>query len=206
MIALTLLGSGWPCIAAESALDLREQLVAMGTADQAVRAKLGPILASGRLQTEEMKAVAQEVADVDAKNLANLRKIIERHGWPDANVVGIDASNSAFLVLQHSSLEDQKELLPVFREAALTGKARRADLAMLEDRILVRDGKKQIYGTQITAGPDGVPRVNSVNDPQSLDERRKAVGLPSMDEYLDRLEAQIGQSIDRSALAVQAEQ
>jgi hypothetical protein len=69
--------------------------------------------------------------------------------------------------------------------------------------ILTGEGKKQRYGTQITTGPDGKARVNPVEDPQTLNERRKAVGLPTMDEYLQHMEMQIGVTIDRSALAVQ---
>jgi hypothetical protein len=177
----------------------------MGAADQAVRAKAAPLLAAGKLQSDEMKTVAQEMSAVDAYNLVELRKIIERYGWPDSHIVGVDASNAAFLILQHSPQEAQKELLPVFRKAALAGKARGSDLAMLEDRILTHDGKKQRYGTQIFAGPDGVPRVAPVEDPQNLDERRKAVGLPTMKQYLDRAEQDFGRPVDRSALADQAE-
>lgn len=206
LVASSLLGSSFQCVSAEGSADLSEQLVAMGTADQAIRAKIGPILASGKLQTDEMNAGAREIEAVDARNLADLRKIIERHGWPDVKIVGVDASNSAFLILQHGPLEDQKQLLPLFREAALAGKARRADLAMLEDRILVREGKRQRYGTQITAGPDGKPRVDPIEDPQNLNGRRTAVGLPSMDEYLDHMEAQMGRAIDRSALTVESEE
>ena len=71
---------------------------------------------------------------------------------------------------------------------------------MLEDRILTRGGMKQRYGTQVTAGADGVPRVDPIEDPANVDERRASVGLPPMQDYLKLLEAQIGAPIDRSAL------
>lgn len=202
---LIIFGNGLQSVAAENSADIRSKLEAMGVADQAVRAKAAPLLAAGKLQSAEMKTVAQEMSAVDGHNLVELRKIIERYGWPDSHIVGVDASNAAFLILQHSPQEAQKALLPVFREAALAAKARGSDLAMLEDRILTHDGKKQRYGTQIFAGPDGMPRVSPVEDPQNLDERRKTVGLPTMKQYLDRAEQDFGRPIDRSALAVQAE-
>src|SRR5688572_8087235 len=204
LLALALVGTHPRCLAQTSS-ELRDKLVEMGTADQAIREKLGPLLASGNFESDEFKAMAREVASVDARNLAKLREIIDRYGWPDVDVVGSDASNSAFLVVQHSPIEVQKELLLTFREAALAGKARRDHLAMLEDRILTGDGKKQRYGTQVTAGPDGKPRVNPVEDPKNLNERRKAIGLPPIDEYLEHMEAQIGRTIDRSALADQSD-
>lgn len=190
--------------AAQSPAELGAELVEMGAADQAVREKLGPFLASGNFQSDAFKALAQEMASIDAGNLKKLSQIVARSGWPDMAVVGSDASNSAFLILQHSPHETQQELLPIFREAVRAGKARRDHLAMLEDRILAKAGKKQLYGTQITAGPDGNPRVNPIEDPENLNVRRAAVGLPPMDEYLDRMEAQIGRKIDRSTLTTGA--
>jgi hypothetical protein len=203
-IVAAFIGANPQCLA-QSPSDLKDQLVEMGTADQAVREKLSPLIASGNFESDEFKAVVREMASVDSGNLTKLREIIAHYGWPDVDVVGSEASNFAFLVLQHGPLEVQKELLPTFREAALSKKARRDHLAMLEDRILIGDGKKQRYGTQITAGPDGRPRVSPVEDPEDLHERRKSVGLPSMDDYLEQMEARIGRTIDKSALDVQSE-
>jgi hypothetical protein len=111
--------------------------------------------------------------------------------------VGADASNAAFLILQHAPLARQKALLPLFRRAVSAGNARAADLALLEDRILVGEGKKQLYGSQVTAGPEGVPRLHPIEDPDNVDSRRSAVGLPPLKEYLEHLERQIGKPIER---------
>jgi hypothetical protein len=185
---------------AEVNADLRDKLVEMGIEDQSIRAKLQPLSTSGNFRSDEFKTAVQEMAVIDASNLAELERIIERFGWPGMDLVGADASNAAFLILQHSPLAAKKKLLPVFQEAVSAGKARSADLAMLEDRILVGDGKKQLYGTQITSGSDGAPRVAPIEDPGNLDARREAVGLPTIDEYLDRAEAEMGRTIDRTAL------
>lgn len=102
-----------PAAAADNSAQLKEELVAMGAADQAAQEKMTPFLASCNYGSDAFKAVAQEMAAVDAENLKKLRDIVARSGWPDANSVGSDAGNSAFLVLQHGQLEVQKELLPV---------------------------------------------------------------------------------------------
>jgi len=206
--ALQLVLSAWAiCIcgtagsaAPHSPPELSAQLEEMGTADQAVRSKLGPCLKSGHLQTKECRNVTEEMAVVDARNLSKLETIVELYGWPDMRVVGVHASNSAFLILQHSPLSAQQRLLPTFRQAVSSGKGRVQDLAMLEDRVRLGEGKKQLYGTQITAGPDGKPRISPIEDPHNLDVRRKAVGLPPMSIYIERAEADIGQAIDKSAL------
>lgn len=77
------------------------------------------------------------------------------------------------------------------------GRARPADLALLEDRILVGEGRKQRYGSQVTAGPDGIPRLAPIDDPENVDSRRKALGLPPLEEYLKDLELRIGKTIER---------
>jgi hypothetical protein len=137
---------------------------------------------------------------VDSGNFAELEKIIGQVGWPGADLVGVEASNAAFLVLQHAPVAQQRRLFPAFEQAVSQGKARAADLALLEDRMLLAEGKKQLYGSQITAGPDGTPRVAPVEDPQNLDARRGAKGLPSMAEYLEHAEKQMGRAIDTQAL------
>jgi hypothetical protein len=68
---------------------------------------------------------------------------------------------------------------------------------MAEDQIRVEEGRKQIYGTEVTQGPDGIPRLYPLEDPESVDERRKLVGLPPLDEYLRRAEQEIGKPIER---------
>ena len=191
-----------PGQAASTAIDaeLQTKLVEMGKQDQQIREKITPFVSSGNVQSDDFKRIAQEMAVVDAANLAELKKIIELNGWPGRDLVGDEASNAAFLILQHAPLPDKKGLLPLFRQAVASGRARTADLALLEDRILIGEGKKQLYGSQVTAGPDGIPRVDPIEDPENLDSRRKAIGLPPIDEYLRQLESEIGRTIDRQAL------
>jgi hypothetical protein len=57
---------------------------------------------------------------------------------------------------------------------------------MLEDRVLVRKGKKQIYGTQVHSGPDtgGKMVLDPIQDEAQVDERRASVGLMPLKEYL----------------------
>jgi hypothetical protein len=207
LVLLTLMLYGMNCLGRSDSNDtqpgLKAQLEQMGAADQEVRNKIAPFLKEGDLQSDEFAAAAQEMTKVDAENLTKLEKIIDQFGWPDVRVVGKDAGNAAFLILQHSPLTAQQKLLPTFREAVASGKARPSDLAMLEDRVRTGEGKAQLYGTQISMGPDGKPRVSPIEDPQGLDARRAAAGLPPMDVYLEYAQSGFGQEIDRSALTIQ---
>jgi hypothetical protein len=124
--------------------------------------------------------------ELDRKNMARLAEIVEAHGWPGRSLVGEEASRAAFLILQHAGLGSQKKYFPLLRRAAAKGEARPADAAMLEDRILMREGRKQIYGTQVRSGPEtgGKLELYPVEDEGRVDERRAAVGLPPLAEYL----------------------
>ena len=76
--------------------------------------------------------------------------------------------------------------MDVFKKAAQTGEARKADAAMLEDRVLMRQGKKQIYGTQLQSNTESQGKLflYPIEDEVHLDERRQSVGLPPIRKYL----------------------
>lgn len=57
------------------------------------------------------------------------------------------------------------------------------DLAYLTDRVLLAEGKPQIYGTQIEVR-DGRWQPCQVEDPDNLDCRRQESGLSPIVEYI----------------------
>ena len=67
---------------------------------------------------------------------------------------------AVWLVFQHNPLEQQKEFLPQLEEAVRNGDIAPMYLAMLKDRINVREGRPQKYGTQ--SGPDGLCPLQEV--------------------------------------------
>jgi hypothetical protein len=73
------------------------------------------------------------------------------------------------------------------REAVRMGKAKPANLAYLEDRVLKNTGKPQRYGSQFYTDPDtGALLLYPVEDPPNLDARRKSMELGSIQNYLDQ--------------------
>ena len=71
------------------------------------------------------------------------------------------------------------------RQAVKEGKVLARDLAFLEDRVALRQGKKQLYGSQTWLDrSDGKLSVQPVEDPENLDKRRAAVWLEPMSVYL----------------------
>lgn len=170
---------------------LEVELLKMGADDQKYRgfieaetikmAETGTSAASA-----ELMAAVKSQGEIDHRNMARLEEIIKRHGWPAKSLVGAEAAKAAFLILQHSDLVRQEKYLPLLKKAAKKGEARPADVAMMEDRVLIRRGKKQLYGTQVRSGPEtgGKMVLEPIEDEERVDERRAAVGLMPLKEYL----------------------
>lgn len=101
------------------------------------------------------------------------------------------------LVVQHSSSLQERVL--ALAKAMPPGQISPEKLAMLEDRVLVHQGKPQRFGTQFTAGPDGVFRFPPVSETARLDARRSAAGMPPLRQYVCLLE-EAGMRVDRGSL------
>lgn len=131
----------------------------------------------------------EQVLAVDRCHTRVVRLLLAQHGWPGNQRVGRDGAQAAWLLVQHADhdVQFQADCLKLLRAAVERDDASRQHLALLTDRVLVGQGKPQIYGTQFTQSRDGnyVPRL--IEDPARVDERRSALGLPTLAEYERRL-------------------
>ena len=69
-------------------------------------------------------------------------------------------------------------------EAANNDEAQWSSLAMLMDRINMREGKPQIYGSQIRGNGDGNFEVYEIENPEYVNQRRAEVGLGPIEDYV----------------------
>ena len=171
--------------------DLQTELVRMRAEDQRYRDQMHvEIMKMSSLgttqQSDQLIAIVKKQDEIDKRNMARLEEIIRQHGWPGRSLVGEEAANAGFLILQHADLTVQKKYFPLVKEGASKGEVSPADAAMLEDRILMGEGKKQIYGSAVQTGPQtgGKLALHPIEDEEHVDERRAAVGLMPLVEYL----------------------
>ena len=167
--------------------DLKAELEAMREEDQAIRKEAWPIIQEHGTESPAYIEIRDRGRAIDARNLARLIEVIETHGWPGQSLVGEEAAGGAFLILQHADVDVQKKYLPLAREAAAAGEMRPADLALLEDRILLHDGKPQRYGSQFVRDAEGNAELWPIEDESHVDERRASVGLQPLADYLERV-------------------
>ncbi|HLO29253.1 MAG TPA: DUF6624 domain-containing protein [Anaerolineales bacterium] len=128
------------------------------------------------------------VTEIDAQNTIWLDKMIEQVGWPGNSLVGEDGANAAFLIIQHSpDLGFQKKCLGLMESTVAEGEMNAIHLAYLADRVRMREGKPQYYGTQGLSQPNGIIVPAPIEDEQNVDERRKAIGLEPIAEYFKQM-------------------
>ena len=156
----------------------------MHQTDQAQRLQMDDVRRQHGQNSPQMRELWARQTESDNHNIRRLEEIIAEIGWPKRTEVGDRAASAAFLILQHSALSYQKKYLALARAAVATNEMRGSSLALLEDRILLREGKNQIYGSQVRQNDAGQWEAVSLEDPESVDQRRASVGLGPLSEYL----------------------
>jgi hypothetical protein len=152
---------------------LRAELLRRVEKDQAARKALDP----------------DAMREADGENLPWLKAVVAEHGWPGSWLVGADGTHAAWLLAQHADADPafQRQCLDLMTAAVEAGEATERDLAYLTDRVLLAEGKQQVYGTQMTRRDKRYVPCD-LRDPDTVDERRAAVGLEPIAEYQRRFD------------------
>lgn len=168
----------------EALTELRRELEAMLETDQSHRTEVTELEKKHGRNSAEVKDAWAKQRAIDGRNIARLEEIIAHHGWPGISQVGSKAAGAAFLILQHADIGHQKKYLPLARAAAAKGEMRPSSLALLEDRVRLREGQKQIYGSQVTRNAADEWEPLPLDDEENVDARRAKVGLGPIADYL----------------------
>jgi hypothetical protein len=134
-----------------------------------------------------------EMAAVHRANAARLGVLVEAHGWPAPPRFAPAVADAAWLIVQHAigEPEFQRTMLQRLQAEVAAGRLPAARTALLEDRIRALEGRPQRYGSQVDWDEHG--ELNPwppLEAPDSVEERRREVGLPPLAEELRRLRAQ----------------
>src|SRR5260370_39359132 len=115
----------------------------------------------------ENEPIAKKLAEIDEANTKWLKGIVEKHGWPGTKLVGEPGAYDAWLLVQHADRdrEFQKKCLGLMKPLVETGEVAKGDFAYLTDRVLIADGKKQLYGTQFRDVNGKIERQQNQDEP-----------------------------------------
>lgn len=128
---------------------------------------------------------------IDRNNTRELKEIIKKYGWPTISLVGKKASNAAWLIAQHADhdIRFQKRVLDLFSKIK-TKNSRDINLqniAYLTDRILVKEKKKQIFGTQFYWNKQGELLPFPILNKRNVEKIRKDHNLLTLEENIRRI-------------------
>ncbi|MDW8849863.1 DUF6624 domain-containing protein [Flavobacterium sp. MMLR14_040] len=165
---------------------LQKELLAIYAEDQDIREILMKIYKEKGIGNKSFDSINKLMGYKDSVNLKKVVKILDEKGWVGKNVVGSQANKTLFLVIQHSDLKYQQKYLPMMRDAVKKGNASANSLALLEDRVALRERHKQIYGSQISMIPGAKAFVLPLEDPDNVDKRRAEVGLGPIADYVKK--------------------
>jgi VWFA-related protein len=163
--------------------------------DQKLRAELLKLEANDRKGFQDAIAAGQQGAALMKRFRASRQKstarfcpILKSFGWPTRALVDRDGVAAAFFLLKNSSsFELQRDLLPVVIAAVKKNELEKADFAGYVDRLRLRSGLKQLFGTEATI-ENGFLVLYPIEAETQVDERRKQYDLPPLTEYLRALE------------------
>ncbi|WP_298763018.1 DUF6624 domain-containing protein [uncultured Polaribacter sp.] len=129
----------------------------------------------------------KEMERLHLKNAEVLDKIITEIGYPTIAKVGEEASDAAWLIIQHaiSKPNFMRKCLQLLEIAVKNKEADAKNFAYLSDRIAFFENKPQKYGTQFNWDNQGKLSPNIFDNLEKVNQRRCALGLNSLEKQIE---------------------
>lgn len=171
------------CVYSQVNKRLKEELDSIYHVDQLYRdildspQKKDSLAKTHNLAGQEVdQRIFSKMTEIDRSNIKRVKRIIKQYGYPGAKLVGSPTNEAAWYVIQHS--EDIAQYFPLIERAG-KGKELPFDLvAMMQDRLLMGQGKQQLYGTQVRC-ENSECYVWPIANPAQVNQRRKQAGFKS---------------------------
>jgi hypothetical protein len=123
---------------------------------------------------------------LNLRSIKTIDSLYNIYGWLSISQVGYNGSLVQFLVIQHSTINIQKERLPIIKKAVDDCLLAPENYCLLKDRILINEKRKQLYGTQYFF--DNKTRKNipfPIIDKKNVNKRRLKMGIISLEAYYE---------------------
>lgn len=134
-----------------------------------------------------------EMEALHNRNAKELDQIIDGIGFPTSDVVGKEASHAAWLIIQHAigQPDFMRRSARLLENAVEENREDPVKLAYLTDRIAVFEDRPQLYGTQFDWDENGELYAQPFDDVKKVNQRRKALGLNSLEEQTGVMQQQV---------------
>jgi hypothetical protein len=168
---------------------LRQRLLDLEREDQADRVDFG-----ARWQDS---IYGRQLLQADSARARALTAILDSVGFPRRSLVGAKGADAAMRIAQHNGQLQPRVF--ALAKALPRGEVSPEALAMMEDRLLVAQGKPQRYGSHFSGLASGKFALAPVEDPRQLAARRDSAGLMPLSLNVCMMN-ESGMQIDRSSL------
>lgn len=146
-----------------------------------------------RLGEQEARALRYLLAVDEARSIREnaewLKSVLAEIGWFDIRIYGEEASQAAWLLVQHADHDPdwQRAMLALLEAKVREGDFQGRYFAYLSDRVAMNANSPQRFGTQGRCVGPGDWQPFPVAEPSAaLDARRQAVGLEPIGAYRAR--------------------
>lgn len=131
----------------------------------------------------------KKISDVDKRNTENLKIFLDNYGWPVISKYSSYGDFSAFILCLHADHDRvfQKRCLSLVEKAFETSDTNPSNLALLTDRVLVGEGKKQKFGSQGECQGSNNWEPHPIENPEQVDDLRKKYSLEPLEAYKRRM-------------------
>ena len=164
--------------------ELAWEIYTMFFEDQAPKAASDNIMKKYGIKSPQMDSVNRVIAITDSLNMITLEGIFSQYGWVTKELIGTDGMNKMFIIILHAPLNNQKKHFDMVKKATENGNLEKKSLAYLTDKILTKEGKKQVYGTQLKYSHEKKGyEFKPIEDEKNVNTRRKEVGLGPIETY-----------------------
>ena len=167
--------------------DINKLLCELGKQDQQVRINLNRAVQQSI--ADSIIVYAEMQAQIDFTNQQQVKQII-KSGIPYS--LSTEAYNALFLIIDHADIKFQKRHFDTLNNLSKKGHIKPSNMATLQDRMLMQQNKKQIYGTQTVTKPIVITNDSAtiqmtnyvwpIKHPAELESRRSKVGLSTMQQ------------------------
>lgn len=151
------------------------------------RKKITEYLNKYGMDSPQFDSLNREILTQDSTSLIQVIQVIESYGWLSKKQVGATANQALFITIQHADSKIIEKYFPLLQNSALSNDSNLADMALMEDRILIDKGLPQKYGTQYKFD-DAKKRFvfYELSNLKSVNKARRSVGLERIQKYSKR--------------------
>ncbi|OUJ67774.1 DUF6624 domain-containing protein [Hymenobacter crusticola] len=145
-----------------------------------------------RIVKQQPDSAGRDLVQVEQENYARhqplLEKMVRQYGYPGSRQVGKKSASNFWLLVQHADAHPnfQRRVLTLMLPEVQHKNADPSDYAYLVDRVAVNTGQPQEYGTQVEYKGPGLGKAvpTSLREPAHVNQRRAAIGMEPLENYL----------------------